>query len=33
VEAAHQVPGQHSEYMVRDTEGNRVDVMIDDWPH
>jgi catechol 2,3-dioxygenase-like lactoylglutathione lyase family enzyme len=33
VEAAYQVPGQHSEYMVRDTEGNRVDVMIDDWPH
>lgn len=33
VEIAYQVPGQHSEYMVRDGEGNRVDVMMDDWPH
>jgi catechol 2,3-dioxygenase-like lactoylglutathione lyase family enzyme len=33
VEPAYQVPGQHSEYMVHDCEGNRVDVMIEDWPH
>jgi catechol 2,3-dioxygenase-like lactoylglutathione lyase family enzyme len=33
VEPAYQVPGQHSEYMVRDGEGNRVDVMMEDWPH
>lgn len=33
VEIAYQVPGQHSEYMVRDGEGNRVDVMMEDWPH
>ena len=33
VEPAYQVPGQHSEYMIRDAEGNRVDVMTDEWPH
>jgi len=33
VEKAYQIPGQHSEYMVHDVEGNRVDVMVEDWPH
>ena len=33
VEIATQIPGQHSEYMVHDVEGNRVDVMIEEWPH
>jgi catechol 2,3-dioxygenase-like lactoylglutathione lyase family enzyme len=33
VEKATQIPGQHSEYMVHDTEGNRVDVMTEEWPH
>ena len=33
LEIASQVPGQHSEHMVHDVEGNRVDVMIEDWPH
>ena len=33
VEKAYQIPGQHSEYMVHDVEGNRVDVMVEDGPH
>ncbi|HEY7166120.1 MAG TPA: VOC family protein [Candidatus Binatia bacterium] len=33
VEKATQIPGQHSEYMVHDVEGNRVDVMTEEWPH
>jgi catechol 2,3-dioxygenase-like lactoylglutathione lyase family enzyme len=25
-------PGQHSEYVVRDPEGNRIDVAVEMWP-